>query len=523
MLELQIDYKSDIPLNRQIYLQIRDKILAGQLLPGDQLPATREIARYYEMARMTINVAYEQLEVEGYVVTRHGAGTFVSEDIVLPDRNRPSTNRNGNGSEKGGGRSGERSTTFSVWHHRLERLNLLQTGQAGGRTAEEQRRSDVEIDFGFGRSFANAFPFDTWRKLLARYLSTDDALLSRYGSVSGFEPLRVAIAAYVNRQRGVKCRPEQVVIVSGVQQAIDILSRILINPGDEVLVESPGYINVYNIFEAYGANLRGVPVDENGFDPSQTPADTKARLMFVTPSNQFPHGGAMPAARRLELVRWAAEHDAHIIEDDYDGELRYQASPLSAMQGLDHDDRVIYLGSFSKVLLPALRLGYVVLPEYLIGPFTQTKRLMDRGAPTLTQAAIADFINEGHFERHLRNLRKLYAERRSTLMRTIQSFLGDRVTYADHQAGFHVLLYLQEGVNEHQLVKEAYRRGVAVYPGAPYHLETEPKPSILLGFCGLENEEIVAGIERLSQALDLFSDTSEKSMTSDQEVETISL
>ena len=483
MIDLQIDYKSDIPLNRQIYLQIRDMILDGALACGEQIPATREIARKYEMARMTVNVAYEQLEIEGYVTSKPGSGTFVADKLDLLGKT---------------GHSAE--VELSDWAERLQSPEFAFPHDIS-RQGLETANPKVEIDFGFGRSFSHIFPYDVWRKLLARYLSTDDALLSKYGSVGGFGPLREAIASYVGRQRGVNCRPEQVFIISGVQQALDILSRMLLNKKDEVLVETPGYVNAARVFRSHGALLRPVPVDENGFQTDRIPQDSDARLIFVTPSNQFPHGGAMPVQRRLELIHWARSRNALIIEDDYDGELRYEGSPISAMQGLDNSGRVIYLGTFSKVLLPALRLGYVILPQQLCEPFLQAKMLMDRGAPTLTQAAIADFINEGHFERHLRNLRKLYAERRGVLVRAIQEHLEGEVTFANHPAGFHVMLYLKNGVSEQHVIAETRKMGVGVYAGRPYHLNDWAPPSLVIGFSDLENSQIEEGIRRLGEVL----------------------
>ncbi|MFK7801581.1 MAG: PLP-dependent aminotransferase family protein [Anaerolineae bacterium] len=483
MIDIEIDYKSDIPLNRQIYLQIRRQILDGTLAGQTRIPATREIARQYEVARMTVNVAYEQLELEGYVVSRPGSGTFVTDDLELLDQSDASS-----------------KLVLSDWATRMNKANQL-SGTDSMRELNEPNLPNIEIDFGFGRSFSNIFPFDVWRKLLARYLSTDDAILSRYGSVGGFGPLREAISSYVGRQRGVNCRPEQVFIVSGIQQALDILGRLLINPGDEVLVETPGYVNASRLFRSHGAQLLPISVDENGFQPERIPAETDARLVFVTPSNQFPHGGAMPIQRRLKLIHWARRQNAYIIEDDYDGELRYVGSPISALQGLDASGRVIYLGTFSKVLLPALRLGYVILPQELCSPFLQAKMLMDRGAPTLTQAAIADFINEGHFERHIRNLRKLYSERRKTLVQAIQKYLSEDVTFADHPAGFHIMLYLKTGVDEQHVIAEARKQGVAVYPGRPYHLSGWVPPSLVLGFSDLENSQIEEGIKRLGEVL----------------------
>jgi GntR family transcriptional regulator/MocR family aminotransferase len=337
--------------------------------------------------------------------------------------------------------------------------------------------------------------------LLARYLSIDDTMLSRYGSVAGFNSLREAVADYLIRMRGVRCSPEQVIIVSGMQQALDILARLLLNQGDEVLVETPGYAGAFELFRTFGARLKALPVDDGGFPVETIPAGSQARFAFVTPSNQFPKGGAMPLYRRLALLRWARQVEALVLEDDYDGELRYSEHPLAALQGLDEDGRVVYLGTFSKVLFPALRLGYVVLPPSLLSPFIQAMQLVDRGAPTLTQAAVADFITEGHFERHLRRLRKVYGHRRQTLVETIRRTMPDHVWHTQTDAGLHVMLYLPVDFREADVVRRAAESGVGVYPGAPYHLQQPAPPSILLGFSGLSRAEIEEGVARLAAVI----------------------
>ncbi|MGH2537147.1 MAG: PLP-dependent aminotransferase family protein, partial [Candidatus Promineifilaceae bacterium] len=368
-----------------------------------------------------------------------------------------------------------------------------------GRAARPEPSPRPAIDFGFGRSFPHIFPYAIWRRLLARYLSTDDAMLARYGSAAGFEPLRQAVAAYLGRQRGVRCAAGQVVIVSGMQQALDVLARLLLNPGDEVLVESPGYSDAFELFRAYGAQLQPLAADDGGFPVERIPAGSPARLAFVTPANQFPRGGAMPLERRLALLAWARTAGALILEDDYAGELRYSGHPLAALQGLDDDGRVIYLGTFSKVLFPALRLGYVVLPAGLTAPFLAAMELVDRGAPTLTQAAVADFIAEGHFERHLRRLRLEYGARRAALAAALERHLGDLARHSADPAGLHIMAYLDPALDEGRLVREAAAAGVGLTAGGPYHLGPPPGPSILLGFSGLTTAEIEAGIGRLAR------------------------
>jgi GntR family transcriptional regulator/MocR family aminotransferase len=452
--------------------------LQGELPPGSRLSPSRHFAKAYRVARVTVTQAYDQLSAEGYVVSRPGAGTFVTEDLSLV---RHAVNQD------------VFRPKLAAWGNRV-----MQTAP------EADRPPRPQIDFGFGRSFPHIFPYDIWRRLLARYLSTDDVMLSRYGSVAGFHPLRQALADYLSRLRGVVCTPEQIVIVNGAQQALDILARLLLMRGDEVLVETPGYAAAFRLFQAHGARLTAVPVDQYGFPVEQIPANSEAKLIFVTPSNQFPSGGTMPLARRLALLQWARQHDAVIVEDDYDGELRYDDHPHAVLQGLDENGRVIYLGTFSKVLFPTLRLSYVVLPPLLVEPFVRAKALVDRGAPTLTQAAVTDFINEGHFERHLRQLRHAYGQRRQKLVAALAEYLPDQACCSDVAAGLHVMVHLRSHLDEDQVVRAAAAAGVGVYPGAAYHLHRPAPPSILLGYSGLAEADIEEGIRRLAAVLTDF-------------------
>ena len=471
-----LDKKSQTPLYLQLYHQLREAILQGKF-ESQRLPPSRELASELGVARITVSQAYNQLETEGFVLRRRGAGTFIAPYLSAVAERSAATR--------------PFQPDFSAWGQRV-----LHTA-----VAPTNKQPRPEIDFGFGRSFPHIFPYDIWRKLLARYLSTDDAMLSRFGSVAGFFPLREALADYLTRWRGVTCQPEQVVIVNGAQQALDILARLLLEPGDEVLVETPGYADAFSLFQLNGARLTAVPVDDSGFMVDKIPEHSRAKMVFVTPSNQFPQGGTLPLARRLALLQWARQHNALIIEDDYDGELRYDGRPLAALQGLAVDDRVIYLGTFSKVLFPALRLSYVVLPPGLVRPFVQAKQLIDRGAPTLTQAAVADFMVEGHFERHLRHLREAYSERRQTLVAALQTHLPNLVRYADEPAGLHVMLYLPTRLSETAVVQAASEAGVGVYPAAPYFMTPSPPPAILLGFSGLSETEIEQGVARLGEVM----------------------
>lgn len=475
MLELSLDPAAAVPLYQQIYQQIRGRILQGELPPGSRLPASRTLARQYGLGRITVTTAYDQLLAEGYVASQTGAGTFVRDDLPLPV-----------------------NAAAPPFVPILSTYAQQITHPTPTTPSENEMR--VAIDFGFGRAFPHLFPYDTWRRLLNRYLSTDDSILSRYGSPAGFAPLRQAIASYLARQRGVRCTADQIIIVNGGQQALDIITRLCLNPGEELLVETPGYPDAWEVFRMNGAKLHPLPVDEHGFPAQQIPRNCPARLAFVTPTNQFPQGGAMPLERRLALLQWAQHNQAFIIEDDYDGELRYHGHPLAALQGLDLTGQVIYLGTFSKVLFPALRLAYVVLPSTLSVPFLQMKAVVDRGAPTLTQAAVADFITEGHFERHLHHLRQAYSRRRAVLLQALADHIPLPLRYAQEAAGLHVMVYLPPGIDEQKLVQAAAAHGVGIYPGSTYHLLQPSPPSILLGFSGLDEAEINEGIRRLALA-----------------------
>ena len=475
--KLSLNELSSVPLYQQIFQQLRELILAGQIPAGSRLPSSRDLASDNNVARVTVTQAYDQLLAEGFVMTRRGAGTYVIDELVMPWTDEPPKIR------------------FSTWGERV----LKTVSHRNGHHRKRKPRADIE--FGFGQTFPHIFPYDIWRRLLARYLSTDDALLSRYGSAAGFHPLREALTDYLYHWRGVRCHPEQVVIVSGVQQALDILARLLISSGDEVLVETPGYMEAYELFRVYGAKLTPFSVGDAGFPVDQLPAGSKAKLTFITPANQFPQGGAMPLADRLSLLRWAVATNSLIIEDDYDGELRYEGRPLGALQGLDDAGRVIYLGTFSKVLFPTLRLGYMVLPEPLVKPVIQAKRFIDRGTATLTQAAVTDFITEGHFERHVRRLREVYGSRHGVLLQTLADEMPAEIVYSKEPAGQQILLRLPTHMDEKRVIERATEAGVKIYPGATYHLQQPAPPTILLGFGPLNERQIMEGIGRLAKVI----------------------
>jgi GntR family transcriptional regulator/MocR family aminotransferase len=325
-----------------------------------------------------------------------------------------------------------------------------------------------------------------------------------YSPPGGFPELREVIAEYVRRSRGVRCTPAQIVIVNGSQQGLDLAARVLLDPGSSVLIEEPHYTGARIVFAAASARIVTAPVDDEGLDlPRRALKKQSARLAYVTPSHQFPTGAIMSLSRRLALLAWAERANAYVIEDDYDSEYRYAGRPVESLQGLDRTGRVIYLGTFSKLMFPALRIGYLVLPDTLVRPFVTAKALTDTGSSTLEQLALADFMREGHFERHIRRSRARNATRRAALLDAVATQLRGRAEVSGANAGIHVLLWLS-GVRPAQVgvvTKRAAAQGVGVYPVAPFYVHPPERAGLVLGYASLTAEEIQEGIARLAQVL----------------------
>jgi GntR family transcriptional regulator/MocR family aminotransferase len=460
------------PRHRRIYEQVRQGILDGRLRPGERLPATRQLAAQLGVARITVARAYEDLAAAGFVEGRPGSGTYVT-----------------------GGSGRAPATPTAAAPRRLSTWSRRVLG--GAPSAPSDPAPALPFDFEPGTPDWDAFPRRIWWRLVGRRLREGGMALRRYGDPAGFMELREAIARHIGVSRAVVCRPEQVVIVNGAQQATDLLARLLLEPGDRVIVEDPGYPEARVLLSAYGARLEPVPVDEAGLDVGRLPEDG-ARLVYVTPSHQFPTGVTLPLERRLRLLAWAEAHDALILEDDYDSEFRHAGSPVESLQGLDRSGRVIYFGTFSTVLFPQMRVGYVVLPGDLVEPFVQAKWLADRGTGTLEQQALADFLSEGHFARHLRRMRRLGRARRDALLAALRRHFGTSVALPSAATGMHVMVRL-EGIDAAALAAGARRRGVGVYPAAPYYAARSADPSaLLLGFGALNERAIDAGIARLA-------------------------
>jgi GntR family transcriptional regulator/MocR family aminotransferase len=461
---------------------LREGILVGRFRPGERLPATRSLARDLKLARNTVLEAYEQLLAEGYLMARHGSGTFVAP--TLPDEAfrvpRPETNGRGGG--------GARGPALSAFGQRVL------SGEAHVHATDD--REPHVYEFRYGTPSFREFPLDAWRTLTRRVLDYPPAELLGYGPAQGLPALRQALAHYLERSRGVHCAAEELVVVNGSQQALDLATRVLIDPGDTVAIEEPCYQGARAVFAAAGARLVPVPCDEEGIIVDRLPA--VARAVYVTPSHQFPTGAVMSATRRLALLQWAEQAGAAIIEDDYDSQFRYEGRPLAALQGLDTSGSVVYIGTLSKVLLPGLRLGYMVAPPGLRDAVVAAKWLTDRHVALLYQAVLALFIEEGHFERHLRRMRKVYESRRRTLLSAFAETFGEAASVGGSESGMHVLVTLRGIEDVEGFIARARAEGVGIYSAAHYYtLGAPPGARFIMGYSSIDERGIREGVRRL--------------------------
>jgi GntR family transcriptional regulator/MocR family aminotransferase len=477
---VRLDAGTDSPAYRQICDSLRQAILSGRLAPGARLPGTRLLARELRVSRNTVNGALAHLRAEGYVVALPRSGTFVNarldaERLATARRTRPapSTHRP---------RLSSRSAALAA------------VPLAAGRSVVQPARA-----FQTGVPALDFFPWTLWARLLSSRTRRSGSMLSAYGDVLGLAPLREAIAAYVAAARGARCVAAQVVVTSGAQQGLDLTARVLVNPGDTVWLEEPGYPAARGVFAGAGARLVHVGLDAEGLTlPAALP---RPRLAYVTPSRQYPTGVTMSAARRLQLLRWADAVDAWVVEDDYDSEFRYASRPLHCLQGLDESDRVIYVGTFSKTVFPGLRLGYLIVPTSLIGAFEDARAVADRQPPGIEQAVLADFISAGHLARHIRRMRGLYEERRDALLRASRDWLGDRVTFGDTAAGMLALAWLPREMDDRRVSERALALGVEVSPLSRYAVRPLERGGLLLGYAGFPPSELREGVRKLSGVL----------------------
>lgn len=479
---IAIDRGSATPLHRQLYDRYREAILERRLRPGQRLPSTRGLATELGISRMPVLTAFEQLLAEGYFETQVGAGTFVARS--LPDVRPAPGSRDVR-------EPGPRSARRIVARRSEILLRPEPDPWLGGWGA-----------FRVSQPAVDRFPFQTWSALAARHSRNPRARLLLYGDPMGYAPFREAVAAYLRTARAVRCEAEQIMVVSGSQQALEISARVLLDPHSAVWVEEPGYGGARDVLTMAEARLVPVPVDGEGLDVAAGIAlCPQARAAYVTPSHQYPLGATLSASRRLQLLDWAQKSGAWILEDDYDSEYRYESLPIAALQGLDRDSRVIYIGTFSKVLFPALRLGYIVLPTDLIPRFAAVRDAMDIFPSTLHQAVLTDFIVEGHFARHIRRMRMLYRERRDALVDAIREELGGGLEVHDGQAGLHLVATLPEGSDDRRISRQAARQGLWAMPLSACYLGEASRPGLVLGYGGTSVPEILDGVRRLRGVL----------------------
>lgn len=480
-----LDRESATPLFRQLYAHVKDAILDGSLGASVRLPATRELCGQLGVSRQTVQAAYEQLMAEGYLDGTVGKGTFVS--AALP----PAAM-----AQAGTAQATQPLRPLSP------RGAALAAGMARVRHHDGPLRA-----FRVSMPGLDLFPFATWRKLEAHHWRHSTARLGYSDDGAGFLPLRELLCAYLKASRGVRCSPAQIVITAGSQQALYLLAQLLLAPGDAVWVESPGYQGAVAPFAVAGARVCPVPVDVEGMDVAYATAQyPDAKLVFATPSHQLPLGTTMSLRRRLELLRWAERQRAWIVEDDYDSEYRYTGPPLASLQSLDRSDCVLYVGTLSKVMFPGLRLGYVVAPPELAAALARAKAVVDRHSPVVAQAALADFISQGHFARHIRRTREAYGERREALLDALQARLAGRLRCGPSDAGLDLCVHFTGGGDEEAVAQRAREAGIDLrtlgyYANPDAGAACAVDPGLLLGFSAFRPDEIRAGVRMLEQVL----------------------
>ena len=476
------------PLHQQLYASLQAGILSGELKPGSKLPSTRALADQLNIARNTVLNAYEQLAAEGYLESVSGSGTYVAH--VIPDLlSTPAASTTA-------GNTTQPATQVQPFFAERARRQMAVKPMT---PALPGTQGEGAPPFSFGMPALNAFPYELWSQLVVRNARRLPNSAFSYQEAAGYRPLREAIAAHVLVSRRVHCTPDQIVIVAGAQGGLDLAARVLVDEGDVVWMEDPGYFGARGAFQGAGARIVPVPVDGEGIDVGAGIASApQARLVYVTPSHQFPLGATLSLARRLQLLDWAKRANAYILEDDYDSEYRFSGRPLSALRALDDASRVIYVGTFSKVLFPALRIGYLILPPALVDAFLAVRRLVDIHMPILEQAVLADFITEGHLRRHLRRMRRLYTQHRAALLEAARHLPLD---FQSTEAGIHCVAWLPDEVDEEALVRSAHEHGLNLWTLSHFSVLPLKRKGLVLGYAEYSVQEIRDAVQRLGASL----------------------
>ncbi|MGG3639985.1 PLP-dependent aminotransferase family protein [Bacillus gobiensis] len=474
MLEITLNLYEDKkdPYYVQLYRHIRQEIKSGRIHAGTRLPAIRRLSEHLDISRNTVEAAYLQLVSEGYVESRPRSGLYVlklEEDFSFLEE----------------GAKQERT--------RQNEAELVETKPAASPA--------LRCDFRNGTIDLSSFPFSVWNKISHQIMQEYTNSLSLYGDPQGEPGLRHQLAGYLRQSRGVRCSPDQIIVGAGTQQMLLLLCQLLGTEQQPVAVEDPGYNGARSVFSELNFPMVPIPLEEDGIDMEYL-MKSEAKLVYVTPSHQFPFGMVLPIHKRIKLLQWAAEHDGFIIEDDYDSEFRYQGRPIPALQGLDKSGRVIYMGTFSKSLLSGIRISYMVLPESLILKYKDKKAFLEPTASLIHMQTLERFMEEGWWEKHLRRMKNVYKKKHAFLLSAITRFFGERVKVIGQHSGLHIVIEVNDGRSESELVRKAEEKGVRVYPTSPYWItfDTQLPPRLLLGFGGLSENELEAGIRLLKEA-----------------------
>jgi GntR family transcriptional regulator/MocR family aminotransferase len=480
---IAIDRHSGKPLYKQLYEGYRDAIVERRLRAGQRLPSTRSLAAELRISRIPVLNAFEQLLAEGYFESRVGSGTYIA-DALPGEQIQPQ------------GRAAARAAPARPAARPVARETVELAGVEPGQWYRGRGAFNV------GEPPLDRFPLATWSRLAARHARRSDAGLLPYSNPMGLESLREAVAEYLRTARAVRCEADQIMIVNGSQQALDLTARVLLEPGSPVWIEEPGYFGAHGVLRLSRAELVPVPVDDQGLDVEAGIARCpRARAAFVTPSHQFPLGVTMSASRRLLLLDWARRAGAWIVEDDYDSEYRFGNLPIAALQGLDRDARVIYIGTFTKILFPSLRLGYIVLPADLVDAFVRIRRATDVFSPTIPQAVLTDFIREGHFARHIRRMRVLCRERRTALIESLERELPGVLRVLGDEAGMYLAAAFVGEWSDRDVALRAADRGLWTPPLSSAYLGTPGQSGLILGYGSTSADEIALGVERLREVV----------------------
>lgn len=465
MIELTpyLNRKDNTPLYIQLANYIKQEIVCGRIKPGERLPSKRKLSSYLGLSLNTIQTAYEQLNAEGYIESKPRKGIFV--------------------------------TAFE---------NELSIGGKAPKQWEQvdNREETISFDFNSGNVDIDHFPYSLWRKITIQSLYEDQGELFQLGNPQGELPLREEIAKHLYASRGVRCQADQIIIGAGTQMLIALLV-MLIGKDNLYGIENPGFHRIKAVMHNLGAKTIPIPLDRDGIEMKQL-IESEAKVVYVTPSHQFPNGMIMPISRRLELLKWAEMNNGFIIEDDYDGEYRYKGQPIPSLQGLDTKGRVIYLGTFSKSLIPSIRISYIVLPPSFIHPYQESFTIYKQTASRLHQETLYRFMKEGYFQSHLNKMRTLYRKKHGVLMLSIKRYFGNKVKVIGENSGLHIVLEVKNRMSEEELIKKALKAGVKVYPLSIYYdgvIDSSPK--VLLGFGGLREAEIDTGISLLKDAWEI--------------------